>query len=311
MKNNKLYEDYHTNTSVQFKIIKENNFTYKLILQVLNKYLKSEKNVLDIGCGAGTLTMYMAVLGIDISEKAVHAAQKSAEVLDLKNISFKAVEFPNEVPTDTYDFILCSEVIEHLENDTLALKKIYQLLKPEGIAMITTPSINAPMYRLGLANEFDKRVGHLRRYTLDALALKCQKAGFTIIGMKKNEGILRNFLFLNPIAGKFIRFIKFFLVDVVTYLDNATVPLFGESDLIVVLEKSSDLFCEAAKYVSSLKMVSVKMIQEQFKIGNASSEKLLEQLAQAGFVEPDNGLEQRKVNQSAIFLPILKYKGSP
>ena len=124
--------------------------------------------------------------------------------------------------------------------------------------------------------------------------------------MKKNEGILRNFLFLNPIAGKFIRFIKFFLVDVVTYLDNATVPLFGESDLIVVLEKSSDLFCEAAKYVSSLKMVSVKMIQEQFKIGNASSEKLLEQLAQAGFVEPDNGLEDRKVNQSAIFLMLSR-----
>src|SRR5258708_4918049 len=242
MKNNKLYEEYHTNTSVQFKIIKENNFTYKLILPVLNKYLKSEKNVLDIGCGAGTLSMYMAakgnkVLGIDISEKAVHAAQKSAEVLDLKNISFKAVEFPNEVPTDTYDFILCSEVIEHLENDTLALKKIYQLLKPEGIAIITTPSKNAPMFRLGLANEFDKRVGHLRRYTLEEVVLQCKNAGFTILETNKAEGILRNFLFLNPIAGKFIRFIKCFLVDVVTYLDNATVPLFGESDLVIVLEK--------------------------------------------------------------------------
>jgi hypothetical protein len=93
------------------------------------------------------------------------------------------------------------------------------------------------MYRLGLAKEFDKRVGHLRRYTLEDLVLLCQNAGFTVVETRKTEGILRNFLFLNPIAGKFIRFIKFFLVDVVTYIDNITVLLFGESDLVIVLEK--------------------------------------------------------------------------
>lgn len=239
-----LYEDYHKNTSVQHKIIKENHFTYKLVIPVINEYLQSKKTVLDIGCGGGSLSMYMAakgnkVLGIDISIHAVLAAQKSAKFMDLKNLSFKAMEFPNEIPIDTYDFIFCSEVIEHLENDNLALKKMYQLLKPTGILIITTPSKNAPMYRLGLANEFDKRVGHLRRYTLEELVSLGQNAGFTIVETKKTEGILRNFLFLNPIAEKLRRFIKFFLVDVVTYLDNITVLLFGESDLVIVLEKPS------------------------------------------------------------------------
>ncbi len=95
------------------------------------------------------------------------------------------------------------------------------------------------MHKLGLAKAFDERVGHLRRYSVEELVYKCIKSGFIILETRKNEGIVRNFLYLNPIAGKFIRFIKFYLTDIVSFIDFISLKLFGESNIFIVVKKSS------------------------------------------------------------------------
>lgn len=236
------FEQFHQSTTIQKRIINEKNFTYRHILTTINKFLISRRKILDIGCGAGTISLYLAskghhVLGIDISQSAVNAANKSAKILRLKNISFERMNFPYELPTDKYDFIICSEVIEHIQDDNLALKKIFSLLKRGGVAFISTPSKNAPLHKLGLVKKFDEKVGHLRRYTLEELVEKTRACGFKILETKKIEGIVRNFLFLNPIAGKFVKLIKFFISEIVTYADNISLKLFGESDIFIVIKR--------------------------------------------------------------------------
>lgn len=236
------YDIFHRKTSIQTKLINDNNFTYRILLSVINGLLNSDKYILDIGSGAGTLCLYYAnkgnrILGIDISQKAVDSAKASAKFLGLREARFKRMDFPSQIPNAKFDFIIFTEVLEHLKNDDLALQKIFFLLKPGGIAVISTPSKNAPLHRLGLAKEFDKRVGHLRRYSLVELEDKSRKNGFIILETRKMEGIIRNFLFLNPIAGKFVRFIKFFLSDWVTYIDDISLRLFGESNIFIVLQK--------------------------------------------------------------------------
>lgn len=236
------YDIFHKETSIQTKLINDNNFTYRILLGFINKFLVKHKNILDIGCGAGTLCLYYAskgntILGIDISQKAIDSANGSAKFLRLTNARFKKMGFPREIPREKFDFIIFTEVIEHLENDDLALKKIFSILKKSGIVFISTPSKNAPLHKLGMAKEFDKRVGHLRRYTIKELEGKAIKCGFTVLETKKTEGIVRNFLFLNPIAGKLVRFIKFFLSDWVTFVDDISLRLFGESNIFIVLQK--------------------------------------------------------------------------
>ncbi len=237
------YEKFHKNPSIQTYIITRNNFTYKIILEIIDKYLNSTKKILDIGCGVGTLSLYLAnkgnsVDGIDISNNAIKACKDSANILKLnKNTNFRVMKFPEQIPNKKFDFILFIEVIEHLENDQLALKKIFTLLKKGGIVILSTPSRNAPLYKLGLASKFDKEVGHLRRYTVDELESKCKKVGFEVIEIKKTEGLVRNFLYLNPLAGRFIRFIKFFMVDVVLFIDTISLNLFGESDIFLILRR--------------------------------------------------------------------------
>jgi ubiquinone biosynthesis O-methyltransferase len=241
--NKKLYEVFHQNTQSQSHLIDKHNYTYHIIVNVIDKYLESSKNVLDIGCGSGTLTFYIAnkgknVLGIDISSKAIKACRQSAAMLNLENKTrFEVMSFPNQIPKGKFDLVIFMEVIEHLDNDDLSLNKIYSLLKKDGILIISTPSKNAPMYRMGYAKEFDKRVGHLRRYTKDELVKKCIRAKFSIIETKRTEGLFRNFLFLNPYAGKMIRFIKYPLSLIAIFIDQIFLSLFGESDIFVIVQK--------------------------------------------------------------------------
>lgn len=238
----KIYEQFHKKTYSQKKLINVNNFTYREIIKTINKYLKTGDSLLDIGCGAGTLVFFFAnkvknVTGIDVSKKAINKCIISKKNLKLNNVLFEVKNFPIDISLVKYDFIIISEVIEHIKNDELAIKKIYSLLKPGGYALITTPSKNAPLFKLRLADDFDRRVGHLRRYTADELIKMCKKNGFEIVEIKKTEGIIRNFLFLNDYAGKLIRFIKYFLSDLVTFIDNISLKLFGESNLFIVVRK--------------------------------------------------------------------------
>lgn len=244
MNNKNLYENYHKKSRLQFKIINDNNFTYINILDILNSHLnKSFKRILDLGCGSGTISFYLAskgynVKGIDISKKAIKLCKASSLDIELKNIEFEVCDFPIQIPKGKYDFIFFSEVIEHLPDDELALGKIHKLLSPKGILFLSTPSKNAPLYRMGYARKFDQEVGHLRRYSTDEIKHKLKKAGFKIKKIYKKESVLRNFLFLNPVAGKSIKFIKFFLVDIFTFVDNFLVGVFGESQIIIIAKKS-------------------------------------------------------------------------
>jgi len=239
------YNSFHNKTKTQCKIISQKNFTYRNIINIIEKYLKGDNvKVLDIGCGSGTLCFYIAnkgnsVFGVDISSKAISTCQESAHILGMKNATFKVIDFPSENINGKFDFIISSEVIEHLEDDNLALKKIYGLLRNNGVLIITTPSSHAPLHRLGYAINFDKRVGHLRRYTIESLSKQCEDIGFMIVEAHKIEGILRNFLFLNPIAGKLVRLMKFYISDLVTFIDNIFIPIFGESNILIVAKKGS------------------------------------------------------------------------
>lgn len=242
MNSRQTHEKYHKKTHAQFRIISDNNFTHRHQIKVLNKFLKTKKKILDIGCGAGTLSFYLAskhheVLGVDISKKAIKESTISSEHMGLKNVKFKVLDFPKEIPDGRYDAILLFEVIEHIKDDVGALRKIFKLLKPGGVLLLSTPSIKAPLHRLGLTKQFDKNVGHLRRYDLDDLVKKIEDAGFKIKYVQKIEGVLRNFLFVDNFAGNFLRFVKFFVSDIITFIDDASLKLFGESNYLIVAVK--------------------------------------------------------------------------
>lgn len=239
-----FYNNFHKKIKLQKRVIDRNNFTYRKIIEIIEIYLRRKGlNILDIGCGSGTLSFYLSknrnyVTGIDISKSAIDCCKKNSKMLGLKNIYFEVFNFPQEYPKKKYDIVILVEVIEHLNNIQKAFKTIFNLLNNDGILILSTPSPNAPLLKIGgIARKFDKKVGHIRRISLASLTKYLKREGFKILKSYEVEGILRNFLFLNSFAGSLIKFIKGPFSDVVTYLDDKTVILFGESNIIVVAKK--------------------------------------------------------------------------
>jgi SAM-dependent methyltransferase len=83
----------------------------------------------------------------------------------------KAESFPMAHSLDT---VVCLNVIEHLQDDVLALRNILNILGEHGRAIILVP--NGP----GLYGSLDEVLGHCRRYTSDSLTELAQKAGFRV-----------------------------------------------------------------------------------------------------------------------------------
>ena len=241
---NLLYERFHSGRKLQKRIISKNDFTYRNLLHFLEKHGGNRAKILDIGCGVGTIDFYLAkhgqnVTGIDVSQNSISVAKKNALRFRLnKKIAFQVMEFPNKIPNGRFDIIICSEVLEHLKHDKMAVEKIKTLLLPDGVLIASSPSQSSPLYRLGLLNRFEKKVGHLRRYTEETYRNLFENAGFKILETKKTEGILRNILFTNPIGGFSLKVLKRWPFSVViTFLDDLAIPIFGESDIYIIAQK--------------------------------------------------------------------------
>ena len=72
------------------------------------------------------------------------------------------------------DTITCVNVLEHIEGDIGALRRMRDMLKPGGRAVMLVPALSC------FYGTLDVCVGHHRRYTQETLKTKMQSAGFYI-----------------------------------------------------------------------------------------------------------------------------------
>jgi SAM-dependent methyltransferase len=237
-----FYEGYHRRRRLPKRIITPKNFTYRHIIAALDRYCQG-KTVLDFGSGVGSISLYLAnkgqqVTGIELSEKAVAVAQQSAEKFGLtKQVKFLRQDIFKTGLKQKFDFVICSEVLEHLPDDAQALDKIHSLVKPTGRILVSVPSANASLIKFGVIKNFDAWSGHLRRYTIESLTKQLRGVGFKTIYSKQNEGIIRDALFVFPrFGGQIVRLANrlAFISDLLTVVDNVFLKLFGESQLIIV-----------------------------------------------------------------------------
>lgn len=116
----------------------------------------SNSKVLDVGCGLGNYTSLFninnnQVAGIDIIDFRSDLFKK-----DFKFVKYDGRNFP--FPSQTFDTIICLDVIEHIKDDLFTAREIKQVLKPGGNILIATPNRNR------LSSIFLKLIGRERRF---------------------------------------------------------------------------------------------------------------------------------------------------
>jgi len=169
------YKDYK-----KLNAAENTNFWYEarkiLIFDLLKSIYQQEpssKNMLYIGCGTGTeleiLKKFGNITGLDSNTDALEIMRQAG--YDALDGDIEKINLQN----DFYDCVCCFDVLEHIPNDKLAIKKISSSLKKNGYFIFTVPAFQF------LFSPHDKAMGHFRRYSKKKIKKILQNEGFEIV----------------------------------------------------------------------------------------------------------------------------------
>ena len=145
--------------------------------------IETNSNILDIGCGKGSLTYDLAkkarkVVAIDFDKNSIQIAIKRFNKDNIRYIVGDATKYKFE---EIFDYIILSNVLEHIKNRSEFLNKVKKL---GNYILIRVPMINRswlPLYikELGLDYKLDQT--HFIEYTFDTFQEEMESTGLKIL----------------------------------------------------------------------------------------------------------------------------------
>lgn len=163
--------------NLEGKKLFKGEITYKGVFNLFEKHIKSSQKILDVGAGNGFL---ISKLNEKFGKKAIGIDLKYESELVIKS---DIAEIPFD--SDTFDAIICTDVIEHLTDDILnkGLEEMYRVLKPNRHIIIST-LLEEDLERLAcVCPDCGKAFhinGHVQSFTREELIDRLKKANFVI-----------------------------------------------------------------------------------------------------------------------------------
>ena len=154
----------------------------RVITRLAKQYAPRASSILDVGCGQGELLREISdaipgakVHGADLSEQSLVDSRRRNPTFDLFELNLTHDRFASQYSPrlEAFDFVVCSEVLEHIPDHDLAARHLCDLLRPSGVAIVTVPG--------GKMSAFDKVIGHQRHYTPALLEGTLSRAGFDVV----------------------------------------------------------------------------------------------------------------------------------
>ena len=199
--------------NVQFFDDKASDFL-KFALFMLSS-ISHTRSILDLGCGDGSILFALYkksflkqadnVVGVDLSETRIKRVRMALPFV--RGITSNALNV-EELPDSSFDFIICSQLIEHVD-DKLLLLEIKRLLAKRGLVYIST------VVKKSYGVYFYFKEGSFR---LDPTHVREYHSAKEFIDLLSNEGFdivaIRNQHVMFPLLDLIIRFlIKFGIIQ--------------------------------------------------------------------------------------------------
>lgn len=158
-----------------------NYFRETLIVQNLQEFIKKGV-ILDAGCGGGTLAIRLAEKGykvfcIDDSFESIGKLKEKIKLRGLEKFinvqkgSILKLPYTSEM----FDGIVCGEVLEHIDNDEIAIGELGRVLKSKGVCVASVPA------KMNKWDIVDFISDHKRRYSKEELTIKFLSAKFKVL----------------------------------------------------------------------------------------------------------------------------------
>ncbi len=148
------------------------------VAQVKKCLPSAQAVIMEIGCSSGFLIKDLAtsfpeviIIGADVVKEPLYRLAKTLPGIPL--IRFDLLQSP--LQDQSIDVLIMLNVLEHIEDDVLALQKAFNLLKPGGALIIEVPA--GP----NLYDAYDAELHHFRRYSATELQAKLTQTGFKVI----------------------------------------------------------------------------------------------------------------------------------
>jgi SAM-dependent methyltransferase len=179
----------------------EADMAFKKRVQTIFEWIapQDESTILDCACGRGFyLNMFRYVsgcklVGLELDAKIIRKAQHNVGHLPhllLTNANIYTLPYAE----NTFDGVILSEILEHVERDVDGLREVFRVLKPGGVVAITVPNANYPFWwdpiNKTLETVFKTHIGagplagiwanHVRLYTREQLRESVLAAGFVV-----------------------------------------------------------------------------------------------------------------------------------
>ncbi len=146
-------------------------------------HLDEQTTILDIGTGLGNIARYFKndkhqqVILSDTSDEMLEELKRTFSHCD--NYRFLKLDIGDEKNStinsiSEIDTITCINVLEHIENDAVALTNMFTMLRNQGLLLLIVPAIPR------IYGTLDRLSGHYRRYRRKELNKKITRAGFII-----------------------------------------------------------------------------------------------------------------------------------
>jgi SAM-dependent methyltransferase len=195
-------------------------------------------DVLEVGAGHGTFTEMLVrratrVVASDISERCV--SRLSERFSGTRSVHILHGSVDEAAALGPFDSVIMINVLEHIEDDNGALREIGdRLLRPGGRIVLWVPAF-ALLY-----SDFDRKIGHYRRYRGPGLRAQLEQAGYQIRDIRYVNAVgavawlvLARLLRRTPTQGTPVKVFDRYFVPVLERLERRWQPPFGQSVLAI------------------------------------------------------------------------------
>lgn len=208
---------------------------YSWLIDIFGDYI--DGHVLEVGAGSGTFSKFL----LDKSKcQKLSTVEPAKEVFELQKSNLSEYSnvnhhhgFLNEVKDkfeEKFNSVVYINVLEHVEDDFKEMEHCADVLEPGGHACIYVPAMQS------IYGEFDKKVGHYRRYSKSRLKEVLENAGFELKSLNYSDvfGILPwllNFRILKKedLSHGSVKFYDKFMVPIIKFIESLMHPPIGKN----------------------------------------------------------------------------------